>query len=63
MPTRILCEIQYNHERVENLTRTVHQNTENIRKMWKKYLEAVKQFTNTVGKRMDVVPNQVNKWQ
>lgn len=61
MPTGILCEIQYNHERVENLTRKVHQNTENIENIWKDYLEAVKQFTNTLGKRMDVVPNQVNK--
>jgi hypothetical protein len=43
------------------MTWTVHQNNENIEKIWKEYLEAVKQFTNTAGKRIDVVPNQVNK--
>ena len=30
MSQRILCEIQYNNEMVENLTRTFHQSTEII---------------------------------
>lgn len=54
-------EIQYNNERVENLTRTVRQNTERIEEIGNEYKEAVERLANSVGKRIDVVPNQVYK--
>jgi len=60
-PTRILCEIQYNNEMVENLTWTFHQNTERIEEIWKEYKETVEQLANSLGKGIDVVPNHFNK--
>jgi hypothetical protein len=54
-------EIQYNNEMVENLTRTVRQNTERIEEIWNECKGAVEQLANSVGKRIDVVPNEVYK--
>jgi ABC-type Zn uptake system ZnuABC Zn-binding protein ZnuA len=60
-PTSILCEIQYNTEIMENLRRKYHKNTERIEEIWKEYKETVEQLANSVGKRIDVVPNYFNK--
>jgi hypothetical protein len=60
-PTRIHCEIQYNNKMLENLRRTYHQNTERIDEIWKEYKETVEQLVNSLGKKMYVVPNHVNK--
>jgi ABC-type Zn uptake system ZnuABC Zn-binding protein ZnuA len=46
---------------LENLRRKFHQNTEIIDEIWKEYEEKVEQLANSLGKRLDVVPNHVNK--
>jgi hypothetical protein len=61
MPARIVCEIQYNNEMVENLKWTFHHNTERIEENWKECKETVEQLANSLRKRIDVVPNYFNK--
>lgn len=61
MPTRILCEIQYNNEMAENPTRTFHQNPDRTEEIWKEYKETVEELASGVGKRTYFVQNHINK--
>jgi len=60
-PTRIFCEIQYDNGMAENLTRTFHQNPEIIGEFLKKYKQTVEELASSVGKRIDIIQNHVNK--
>ena len=46
---------------LENLRRAFYQNIERIEEIWKEYEQTLEQLVNSVGKRIDVVPNHVNK--